>query len=230
MSATVDSQELEDLFDSISRGASGASAGPVAPDESADVVNRVGKLTRQLHDTLSELGLDKHLHGAASAMPDAKERLNYVVKMTEEAAVRTLGAVEAAQPLQDELALGANELSARWERLKRGELDVEAFKQLADDNHAFLKALPDSTKAVGAKLREIVMAQEFQDLTGQVIKKITEAVTDLEQQLLALLLDNVPPDKRQEASGLLNGPAISGGAGVVTSQAQVDDLLESLGF
>lgn len=230
MSSAADSQELEDLFDSVAQAASPATAEPAAAPAD-DVVNRVGKLTRQFHDTLCELGLDKHLQGAANAMPDAKERLEYVVKMTEDAAARTLGAVEAAQPMQEALALGANELYARWERLKRGELDVEAFKQLAADNQAYLKSLPEHTKAVGARLREIVMAQEFQDLTGQVIKKITQVVNDLEQQLLALLLDSMPAAKRQEAGGLLNGPVLgAAGLGVVSSQAQVDDLLESLGF
>ena len=80
---------------------------------------------------------------------------------------------------------------------------------------------------------EIIMAQDFQDLTGQVIKKVVEMVQGLETQLLGLLLEAMPEQRKAEApEGLLNGPVISsaGRGDVVTSQAQVDDLLESLGF
>jgi len=99
--------------------------------------------------------------------------------------------------------------------------------------HAFLEVIPRQTKATNAYLLEIMMAQDFQDLTGQVIKKIIEVTQQMEQQLLSLLLENaLPTDKKIEYSGLLNGPVIKpvGRADVVTSQDQVDDLLESLGF
>ena len=92
--------------------------------------------------------------------------------------------------------------------------------------------MPAHTETTRGHLREIVMAQEFQDLTGQVLKRITELANNLETQLLKLLVENSPaPIKHTEALGLLNGPAIDGGgADVVANQAQVDELLESLGF
>jgi chemotaxis protein CheZ len=240
MSATQDSRELEDLFDSVARTV--PPAAPVAPGGGAgadDVVTRVGKLTRQFHDTLCELGLDKALQGAAQAMPDTRDRLAYVARMTEDAAARTLCAVESARPVQEALAAGADELHARWQRLKRGELDVDAFKQLAEDNQAYLKKLPEQTRATSERLHDIMMAQEFQDLTGQVIKKITLVVSTLEQQLLTLLLDNVPAGRRQEASGLLTGPVqaaarahlereageLSHGASVTVTLGRMDERL-----
>jgi chemotaxis protein CheZ len=110
-------------------------------------------------------------------------------------------------------------------------LDAEQFKQLATRTHAYLTEVPKQTKATNAYLTEIMMAQDFQDLTGQVIKKITEVTQQMEQQLVMLLVENAPASAKIDSS-LLNGPVINGEgrADVVTSQAQVDSLLESLGF
>ncbi len=112
-------------------------------------------------------------------------------------------------------------------------LDVQQFKDLVTQTHAYLHETPKQTKATNAYLTEIMMAQDFQDLTGQVIKKIIEVTQNMEQQLLALLLENAPASVKAELNaGLLNGPVINaqGRTDVVTSQDQVDDLLESLGF
>jgi chemotaxis protein CheZ len=112
------------------------------------------------------------------------------------------------------------------------QLNVEKFKILVTQTQAFLDIVPKQTKMTNAYLMEIMMAQDFQDLTGQVIKKIIELTQNMERQLLALLLDNAPPSVKAEYdTGLLNGPVINpNGKNVVTSQDQVDDLLESLGF
>lgn len=80
---------------------------------------------------------------------------------------------------------------------------------------------------------EIILAQDFQDLAGQVIKKIVELVQGLESRLLAVLLEAMPAERKAETpDGLLDGPVINAGGGrdVVANQKQVDDLLESLGF
>lgn len=82
-------------------------------------------------------------------------------------------------------------------------------------------------------LMDIMMAQDFQDLTGQVIKKVTSLAQNLEQQLVQLLIDYSPNDlKKDVVDGLLNGPQINpeGKTDVVANQSQVDDLLDSLGF
>jgi len=105
-------------------------------------------------------------------------------------------------------------------------------RELVDDTRSFLKSSREDARATNAQLMEIMMAQDFQDLTGQVIMKMMDVIGAIERELLQVLLDNVPTDKRQEAQTLLNGPQVSpeGKNDVVTGQDQVDDLLASLGF
>ena len=238
--AVAESEDLEALFDSIA-----AAARPAAPaaakapaaqagdDAGTKMMNCVGRLTRQLHDTLCELGYHETLRGAAETIPDARQRLAYVVTMTEQAASRALNAIEVAQPIQQKLAADAQALATRWDALHRNELGVDEFKALAAESRTFLGSVPELTRATEKQLHEIMMAQDFQDLTGQVIKKVTQLAQSLEEQLLTLLVENAPPEKRSRTEGLLNGPVVDGGVGrddVVTSQKQVDDLLEQLGF
>jgi len=232
---TSDTPELEALFDSIvqEQAVPDTPAADAAGHACDDVLNRVGRLTRSLHDTLSELGYEQQLQECATGtIPDARERLAYVVSMTEQAASRALNAIEIAQPLQEELGNSAETLSQRWDALYRHELSVDEFKALAGQTREFLQAAPQKTRLTAEQLREIMMAQDFQDLTGQVIKKITECAQKMEAQMLKLLVDHAPPEKRSEASGLLNGPVINkqGRTDIITNQTQVDELLESLGF
>ena len=231
-----DSAELEALFDSI------ASASRTAPQSSASgasqhpdkVISQIGHLTRKLHDALHQLGYDRALQSAAQAIPDARERLAYVATMTEQAAERALNAIETAKPIQDRLGVDASALARDWQKVFQRELSVDEFKGLAERTRAYLEAVPQQTEATNAQLMDIMMAQDFQDLTGQVITKITDMAQDVERQLLQLLVENCTPDRREavQARGLLNGPVINSGrrADVVTSQSQVDELLESLGF
>ena len=237
--AEADSAELEELFDSVAQAQRkpGLTMEPEAQRAEAPccgdkVLNSVGQLTRQLHNTLAELGYDRQLQEcAAAALPDARQRLAYVATLTEQAASRALSAVELATPVQESLAADAASLAGRWDTLFRGESDVEQFKALARATRDYLHAVPGRTGATREHLREIVMAQEFQDLTGQVLKRITELANTLEAQLLKLLVEHAPtPVLHAEALGLLNGPAVGGGADILGSQAQVDELLESLGF
>jgi chemotaxis protein CheZ len=234
----ADSADLEALFDSIVKDKSVRVAASKAQVEAkehppADVMSRIGHLTRTLHDALRELGYDRLLEKTAAAMPDARDRLDYVVRMTEQAAVRALNAIEAAQPIQDRLEDEAERLSAQWQKLFDKQLSVEEFKTLVAGTRDYLADVPKQTRATNAQLLEIMMAQDFQDLTGQVIKKVTKLAQDLEQNLVHLLVDLVPADLRGDIDrGLLNGPVVNAAAGpeVVTSQSQVDDLLASLGF
>lgn len=230
--AEQDNDELEALFDSIA--AAQQPEDQSDPHEGEDVVAQVGHLTRHLHDALSQLGYDRLIADAAEAFPDTRERLNYVATMTEQAATRCLTAIEVARPVQDELAASAASLSKDWERLFKEELSAEEFKSLAKRTRGFLDQVPAAVTKTNAQLTEIMMAQDFQDLTGQVIKKVTDVAQDVERQLLKLLVEHAPSDKRAavRSAGLLNGPVIdsTGRNDVVTSQAQVDELLESLGF
>jgi chemotaxis protein CheZ len=231
-----DGPELEALFDSVATeySTSHAVGGSRELEHSCEnVFNKVGHLARQLHDTLRQLGYDHALEDVAKQMPDARSRLNYVAQMTESAASRVLNATDVAIPLQDDVEKRSSALHDRWERLYRNELSVDEFKALANETRAFLGDVPGFARDTRAQLNEIMMAQDFQDLTGQVIKKIVEMSQQLESGLLQVLIEAMPPEKRAAApEGLLNGPVVNaeGRSDVVTSQEQVDDLLESLGF
>jgi chemotaxis protein CheZ len=203
-----------------------------AGDSAEQLVNRIGHLTRQMREGMRELGLDKGIARAAEAIPNARDRLNYVAQMTERAAERALNAVDAAQPIQEDLSRQAHALTQRWELWFGHPLELDQARELVVDTRGYLSAVPGQVSATNAQLMEIMMAQDFQDLTGQVIKKMLEVIMDMETQLLQLLIDNTPVEKRQEVGGaLLNGPQLTlGTADVVDDQGQVDDLLASLGF
>lgn len=237
ISASGDSDELQALFDSVATESSApppaSASAPVAEDGEHEMFNKVGSLARQLHDSLRGLGYDRALEEAASQIPDAQQRLAYVAQLTEQAANRVLEATEIARPLQDTLLSDSEALSTRWDRMFANELSVDEFKQLASDTRAFFNTAPGKVRTTNDQLTEIMMAQDFQDLTGQVIKKIVDLAQDLERQLVNVLIETIPEDRKAAVpEGLMNGPVVSatGRTDVVTSQSQVDDLLESLGF
>ncbi len=203
-----------------------------AINQSDEMLNRIGQVTRALHDNLSGLGLDKLMEKVAVDIPDARDRLNYVARMTEQAAEKVLNATDAAIPLQTELATEAGRLEVRWNQVMSVPSLKSDYTSVANETLAFLSMTSKNTTDTKALLMDIMMAQDFQDLTGQVIKKITSLAQDLEQQLVQLLIDYSPAVAKKEATpGLMNGPQIDPDAvDVVASQEQVDDLLDSLGF
>ena len=207
-------------------------SGEPVPDSAEQLILRIGHLTRQMHESIRELGLDKGIAKAAEAIPDARNRLGYIAQMTERAAERALNAIDVAQPIQDGLSSQAKALSQRWDAWFAQPVELDTARQLVLDNRAYLAAVPQQVSATNAQLMEIMMAQDFQDLTGQVIKKMMHVIKDMDTQLLKLLIDNAPPDKRQDApQGLLHGPqTVAGLSDAVDGQDQVDDLLASLGF
>lgn len=234
-----DSDELQALFDSV------AAEAPQQADDSAvaadatwpqqeDVFKRVGHMARSLHDTLSQLGYDKLIEKTVTTLPDAQDRLAYVANLTEQAACRVLNATDIALPLVDQAEAQAKQIAARWDKVFANQLPLTEFRQLAIDSRQFLgQDLPAKTSATHAQLTEIMMAQDFQDLTGQVIKKIVALAQELENGLMGLLLDVVPEERKTEqVTSLMNGPVVNadGRPDVVVNQAQVDDLLDSLGF
>jgi len=243
--ASDDSDDLQALFDSVSAETQAVQSltpvGPVGVGDAGEawpqqetVFNRIGQMARSLHDTLSQLGYDKFLEKTVSALPDAKDRLAYVANLTEQAACRVLNATDVAGPLVDEIENSARTLGERWDKVFANQVGADEFKQLAVETRAFLnRDLPQKTKATHAQLTEIMMAQDFQDLTGQVIKKIVSLAQELESNLMSVLLEVVPETKRtEEVNSLMNGPVVSaeGRTDVVVNQEQVDDLLDSLGF
>jgi chemotaxis protein CheZ len=232
-----DTDDLQALFDSVAAQAGEAVPAAAASNEEPAgeeaVFNRLGHMARQLHDSLRELGYDKALEDSARQIPDARQRLTYIAQMTEQAASRVLNATDIAKPLQDDLLARSESLKGRWDKMFANQLSVDEFKALAADTRGYFGEAPGKIKGTNEQLMEIMMAQDFQDLTGQVIRKVVDIVQGLESQLLQVLIEALPAERKGEVpSGLMNGPVISaaGRSDVVASQTQVDDLLESLGF
>jgi chemotaxis protein CheZ len=198
-----------------------------------EVLSRIGHMTRTLHDSLRGLGLDKLIEKAASDIPDARDRLDYVARLSEQAARKVLDATDAAGPLQDAIDSRAAELARDWQELLEGKGGEAEWRALAARTVANLEQTRSAASATKAHLMDIMMAQDFQDLTGQVIGKVTAIAQSLEKQLVEVLVDFAPAEiKRELDNGLLNGPQIKpeGNTEVVANQGQVDDLLDSLGF
>ena len=198
-----------------------------------EVLLRIGHMTRALHDSLRGLGLDKLLMTAAEDIPNARDRLDYVAKKSEEAAQKVLNATDAAIPLQENMDLGAKGLLAELTRLLQGPIADQECRDGLNRAVGYLNSVHADTSSTKAHLMDIMMAQDFQDLTGQVIKKITELAQNIEQQLVQILIDYSPAEvKRNSGDGLLNGPQMNPAnkIDVVAGQEQVDDLLDSLGF
>ncbi|SDK58861.1 protein phosphatase CheZ [Billgrantia gudaonensis] len=213
-----------------------------------DLVQRIGQLTRMLRESMRELGLDKEIEKAAEAIPDARDRLSYVASMTEQAAERALNAIDRAQPLQDSLNERAVDLDRRWADWFAEPKELDDARELVKETRTYLADVPEKAQATQKELLEIMMAQDFQDLTGQVIKKMMDVIREIEHQLVQVLIDNVPEelaresmqrqandqwenDARKRDEGLLNGPQVKpDAADIVTDQDQVDDLLDQLGF
>lgn len=208
--------------------------------EASELLGRIGRTARILHESMRELGLEEEVHRASESIPDVCDRLNYIAAMTENAANRSLSAIEAAKPIQDAMSEHAQVLESRWEAWFEGPFDTPHVMALVKDTRQFLQDVPTQSDQINAKLLEVVMAQEFQDITGQVVKKMIDTVHSVEKELIQALLDYLPPEKseefaakrqQQEAESLLNGPNIKpDGVDVVANQQQVDDLLDSLGF
>ncbi len=204
---------------------------PPIPNAQDEVLARIGYMTRILHDSLRGLGLDKALQDITHEIPDARDRLNYVVRMTEQAAQKVLNATDVALPLQADIASGAHDLVGQWKSmLEEPSLKTE-YNELAKKTIAYLEASEKSAGASKDLLMEIMMAQDFQDLTGQVIKRVTELAQELEQQLVQVLID-FNPNAKKENDSLMNGPQVNpdNNPNAVNGQEQVDDLLDSLGF
>lgn len=210
----------------------------------------VGKLTRELHSAIVNFQIDPHMPQAeeVSQITDATERLSYVVRLTEGAANRTMDLVEQSTPLMNGLSTDAKALSADWGRFMRREIGAEEFRDLARRVDGFLTRSEKETHEVASHLNDILLAQDYQDLTGQVIKRVTQLVTEVESNLLRLVLMASQVDrfagiehdqevfrKQKEQEKLHSkgeGPQIHADKreDVVSGQDDVDDLLSSLGF
>jgi len=205
---------------------------------------QVGELTRELHEALRSFNNDTRLFDLAGHdLPDAKNRLNYVIEMTDKAANTTMDAVDHCLPIADKLIHDLQIVMPSWESLMVRDLEVGEFKTLCHSINDFVNYSKGSTVELRDKLTEILMAQEFQDLTGQIINRVIELVQEIESKLVVILtvcskqseLDTSveqQKDKTIQKSIVAEGPIIDAESrsDVVNGQDEVDDLLSSLGF
>lgn len=202
---------------------------PLDPQDAPHIHHKLGQLTRQLHDTLRELGVADGLRHAAQEIPDAKSRLTYIARLTGEAADKVLTRVEQAKQQQDHLMLKTQQI----QQLASDQPDAGVTHAYLMDYLGEVSACSDQMQA---HLTEIMMAQDFHDLTGQVIARVVHLASALEEQLVQLTLQTAPGSQvNQPGAGAthdLAGPVVdaSNNPDVVTDQSQVDDLLASLGF
>ncbi|MGV2871254.1 protein phosphatase CheZ [Colwellia sp. E150_009] len=206
----------------------------------SDLFAEIGKLTRQLHDSLTNFNIDSRLSDLATAdIPDAKERLNYVITSTEEAANKTMDAVESIFPVLDNIADQVRAVNPAWTKLMNNEIELKEFKALCVDLDCLLATTGKETTHIHSLMTDVLMAQDFQDLTGQVIRKVIDLVREVEESLINMLTAfGMTADSEREKSApkvgenLVEGPIVNAEErdDVVEDQDDVDDLLSSLGF
>lgn len=191
-----------------------------------DMYQRLGAITRQLHDALKELGYTDRLRGTVDQLPDAQSRLSYIARLTGEAAEKVLNHVELGKTEQARVA-------ERGRQLHSTIAAVPGLGKAMPELLEWSKDVIDAAEQTDARLTDIMMAQDFHDLTGQVIARVVQLAEQIEDQLLSLLLQSAPgASVAPENTPDLNGPVVDaeGRTDVVTDQQGVDDLLASLGF
>lgn len=206
------------------------------------IYHEVGKMTRQLHDALNAFARETRLDELTEdEIPDARARLRYVINLTKQAADRSLNAVEETLPKCDQLSERIGALGASWQNFKRREMSVDQFREFSAELETFFTEAEKDTVDIRNGLSEIMMAQDFQDLTGQIITRVIELVEEVEGNLVELVRITSPrlsgnEEKAQGKDGSPDiaaaGPAIPGvgKSELVSGQDEVDDLLSSLGF
>ncbi len=193
---------------------------------SPEVFQQLGSITRLLHDTMQQLGVMPKLQVAADGIPDARSRLTYIAVKTAAAAEKVLNSVDAAKADHSAITEGT--------RLMAAALVADPVKAVASGAVLnFVKDVEERTARIDAHLTDIMMAQDFHDLTGQVVAKVVTLANDLEDSLVKLLVSVVPAEQREKVDlSVLAGPVVNpeGRTDVVANQGEVDDLLASLGF
>jgi chemotaxis protein CheZ len=204
------------------------------PAASPEIFQQLGTLTRQLHDTMNMLGVLPGLKHTVDDLPDARSRLNYIATKTAEAAEKVLNLVDKAKADQEHIATETRKLAAL--------ITADPVKAVASGAvFNFVQDVETVTHRVDSHLTDIMMAQDFHDLTGQVVAKVVRLANDLENQLVKLLVQAAPPEQAQKVEAALtshapehrlDGPVVDteGRTDVVANQSEVDDLLASLGF
>ena len=201
-----------------------SSATPASPE----VFQQLGALTRVLHDTLEQLGVMPRLQDATEQLPDARSRLNYIASKTAAAADKVLNSVDQAKTEHGNITQQTRALAQV--------LAADPVRAVASGAvWNFVTDVEASTARIDAHLTDIMLAQDFHDLTGQVMSRVVALAGELEDALVKVLLAAAPPQqvhKLQLGKPALQGPVVNnvGAPEVVANQGEVDDLLASLGF
>ena len=193
---------------------------------STEVFQQIGTITRVLHDTMQQLGVMPKLQVATDGLPDARSRLTYIANKTADAANKVLNSVDQAKAEHAKITEAANAMAQA--------ITADPVRAVASGAVLnFVKEVESSTSKIDTHLTDIMLSQDFHDLTGQVVAKVVTLANDLEDSLVKLLVSVVPPEQREKVDpSILQGPVVSheGRTDVVANQSEVDDLLASLGF
>ncbi|OWQ48585.1 MULTISPECIES: protein phosphatase CheZ [unclassified Roseateles] len=193
---------------------------------SPEVFQQIGTITRVLHDTMQQLGVMPKLQVATDGLPDARSRLTYIANKTADAANKVLNSVDQAKAEHAKITEAANAMAQA--------ITADPVRAVASGAVLnFVKEVESSTSKIDTHLTDIMLSQDFHDLTGQVVAKVVTLANDLEDSLVKLLVSVVPPEQREKVDpSILQGPVVNpeGRADVVANQSEVDDLLASLGF
>ncbi|MFM2121094.1 MAG: hypothetical protein RL722_2562 [Pseudomonadota bacterium] len=202
----------------------------MAPTEpvmaSPEVFQQIGELTRLLHDTMQQLGVMPKLQVASEGLPDARSRLNYIANKTADAANKVLNSVDQAKAEHHHIA-------RETRRVAQAVVNDPVRAVASGTLMNFVEDVDKATARIDQHLTDIMLAQDFHDLTGQVVAKVVSLALDLEDSLVKLLVQVVPPEQRDKVDPhVLQGPVVDpeNRTDVVKNQSEVDDLLASLGF
>ncbi|EEX91757.1 chemotaxis response - phosphatase CheZ [Vibrio orientalis CIP 102891 = ATCC 33934] len=203
------------------------------------MLQEIGELTRDLHESIKHFSVDERMSQIANdEIPDARDRLQYVIDKTEVAANKTMDAVDRCMPIADNLHEGLLQVRPQWNELMHGRIELADFKALCYRIDNLLSEVEGDSTELRGQLTEILMAQDFQDLTGQIIRRVITLVDEVEGRLVEILTAfstgqlEESKNNKSKASTDPEGPILNAQdrEDAVSSQDEVDDLLSSLGF
>ena len=229
-------QQLVELLEQGDVSAANQVVEQVVSGRDQIIYQQVGQLTRQLHDSVEQFKSDLGSSGVTGKeFTDIRARLHHAVDLMEGAADESLAAVEESVPLAKGIVDGADKIADGWDRFRNREMDVEQFRELSDEIADFMSIAAINSEKIHARLTEVMMAQSFQDLSGQIIHRVVDVIGRLEDSLVELVrLSGVEEvsDEAIERNRKAHGPVVPGvqDSGVVHSQDEVDELLSKLGF
>ncbi|EOU2462295.1 protein phosphatase CheZ [Vibrio navarrensis] len=239
-------KSLVELLENGEQAQADALVASIYEDKGSLMLQEIGVLTRDLHDALKNFAFDQRMTEIAQdEIPDARDRLQYVIDKTEVAANKTMDAVEHCLPIADNLHQCLLQVRPQWNELMRGRIELSEFKALCHRIDELLVQVEGDSTELRSQLTEILMAQDFQDLTGQIIRRVINLVNEVEGRLVEILtvfaankplkesvLDTTPSANKEKSGSEPEGPILHPELreDAVASQDEVDDLLSSLGF